>query len=480
MNNYTPDQVIGFLVLVAEMKTVSPLRIGNGQSEKADVDIIRLPDGSPYLPASSLVGALAHRFEKEVDLGDKASALAKAGEIFWGTPQTRSLNQASESWQSHLRISDILLEPPGPEAVTVRDGVKIDEETNTAKEGMKFDYELLEPGHTFTLKAEVTLRAGFKDKIDQMGRLLGYVKHCLENELRIGGMTTRGFGQVKCQTIRTRKFDFCQEETKDWFEYLKGEEELKGGDEGFLTPELPFKLRNHFSCHATFGLKSTLLIGAPPKPGDEVDQIPLQSEGRPVISGRSLAGAVRHRSYKILRTMGLSKEVAQKEIRKLFGWVENESSERLRPIKSRVTTHEAPIKGAQMLTQTRIRVNSFTSGSSRTGLFAQQEVTKKEGHQVQLRLDIEDPLDWEQALLLHVLKDLWTSDLAIGGGKSIGRGLLVGKHALISLGDDQLEMIGLEDRIELKGPAEAFAELQRAETALHTLTTSKNPVPCQD
>jgi hypothetical protein len=46
-----------------------------------------------------------------------------------------------------------------------------------------------------------------------------------------------------------------------------------------------------------------------------------------------------------------------------------------------------------------------------------------------LELEIRQPSEAEIGLLLLLLKDLWTSDLPVGGGSSIGRGRLQGIHA---------------------------------------------------
>ena len=41
--------------------------------------------------------------------------------------------------------------------------------------------------------------------------------------------------------------------------------------------------------------------------------------------------------------------------------------------------------------------------------------------------------------MLHVLKDLWTGDLAVGGESSVGRGRLAGTRAILDLGDRHWE-----------------------------------------
>ena len=48
-------------------------------------------------------------------------------------------------------------------------------------------------------------------------------------------------------------------------------------------------------------------------------------------------------------------------------------------------------------------------------------------------LEIKDFKDWEAGLMLLVLKDLWNGDLAIGGEKNAGRGVLQGLSATIFL-----------------------------------------------
>jgi hypothetical protein len=51
---------------------------------------------------------------------------------------------------------------------------------------------------------------------------------------------------------------------------------------------------------------------------------------------------------------------------------------------------------------------------------------------VELRLSIRNPEDCQIGLLLLLLKDLWTSDLPLGGTSSIGRGRLAGKLATLT------------------------------------------------
>lgn len=473
-------RIVGYLVLQADMITKSPLRIGSGRNNLAEVEVIRLPNGQPYIPASGLVGALYHRFKEEID----GSGLKKAIEILWGTKMTKETAKQIDTWQSHLRVADMQFKEAAKTAakVKVRDGVEIDYASNTAKDGAKFDYEVLEPECEFTFTAEVTLREEFMDEIPKLMQILGFIGETLGSEFRIGGLTTRGMGLLERKSLTVRHYDFARQgEADKWFEYLKAGEKLQTGNIVLHSTELPRKEREKFSIRATFGLKSAIMIGAPGGPDDDSDKVSLRSNGKPVISGTSLAGAIRHRSYKILRTMGCDDVQAKALIGKLYGEAnEKDNGKSRRPIKSRVITHESIIKGSESKTQTRIRIDRFTGGVIRAGLFDSRPEFRHKDSQVKLCIDLRPAMEkdwknavpntWEPALLLHVLKDLWTADLAIGGEKNVGRGLLEGKSATIHFGDEVLELKTKgQNGIELTGSDAAKAALEAAEIAFTEL-----------
>lgn len=469
------DRITGYFLLVAEMETVSPLRIGSGKKDRADVEVIRLPNGEPYLPASGIVGALAHRYHHEVE----NKTLKQAGEIFWGTEMNRGTADQVMTWQSHFRVPDMKLTGPDNAKIRIRDGVCIDPVTNTAKEGMKYDYEFLEPGYVFTFRGEVTLRAGFsKDIHHDLRKLTAFVREALQQEMKIGGLTTRGFGQLKCNSCQIRHFDFQSEpeqaramQRKDWFAFLDTKKFVPDPPEKWKAlPEM--KAQNRFSMRARFGLKTSLLIGAPGGANDTVDKVQLRSRKEPVISGKSLAGAIRHRSLKILQTLGVAEKVALEWLGNLFGEVDQTTKDRRdrkRAIKSKVTTHEARIefsmKPEQRQKQTRIRIDRFSGGVVRGGLFESEPVWRQEGQSLELRIDIRDPEPWQPALLLHVLKDLWTGDLALGGEKNIGRGVLEGRTGELWFGEECLKISTESEGVEMGDNPLAQAALKTSEEA---------------
>ena len=63
-------------------------------------------------------------------------------------------------------------------------------------------------------------------------------------------------------------------------------------------------------------------------------------------------------------------------------------------------------------------------------------------------------------LLLHVLKDLWTGDLAVGGESGVGRGRLSGYRAILDYADKHWE-ITTEENEQIKIAGDSGQDLER-------------------
>ena len=98
---------------------------------------------------------------------------------------------------------------------------------------------------------------------------------------------------------------------------------------------------------------------------------------------------------------------------------------------------ETVIEKSTPLVQNRIAIDRFTGGTLHGALFDEQPIYGGDETVVTLDLflrQVNDPNqnNAEIGLLLLLIKDLWTSDLAIGGESSIGRGRLQGIKAEIT------------------------------------------------
>ena len=159
-----------------------------------------------------------------------------------------------------------------------------------------------------------------------------------------------------------------------------------------------------------------------------------QGKKQPVVSGTSLAGALRGRAAKIANTLAPMTDEGRQHAGKLIDCMFGpEMKAKVTPRASRVMVEESEIKGAVTnLIQNRIRIDRFTGGVMDGALFNEQPAFGTEDTTISINLKLSDPKEAEIGLLLLLLKDLWTGDLPLGGEIAIGRGRLKGISATVT------------------------------------------------
>ncbi len=410
-------------VLVLE----TPAHLGNGDAD-ALTDMPLLLDsvtGRPLLTGTSIAGALrAYLREAEHGYGAAERPHDRAQQLF-GTVR------GSESVQSWLLVDDALGEATG---IEIRDGVALNPETRTAADKEKYDIELLQAGTTFDLSLELLLSE------DNQGadllQSLALALHGLEaGEIGLGMRKHRGLGQCRVTEWRVRRYQVTTKEgLLAWLDNDAGNEQR--GEKIYallnLNP-LVTDARKVFTLDATFALESSLLIRSGSGTPDGPDMVHLQSyregEAVPVLSGTSLAGAVRARAQRIANTL-LSKAKAKVLVNGMFGKDIQSSDDK--PTGSRVITHETKVQGNLDLVQSRVKIDRFTGGAYPQALFSEQPLFGGPESEVGVQLELRSPQAAEIGLLLLVLKDLWTGDLPLGGESSVGRGRLAGREATLT------------------------------------------------
>ena len=126
--------------------------------------------------------------------------------------------------------------------------------------------------------------------------------------------------------------------------------------------------------------------------------------------------------------------------------------------------------------QTRVRIDRFTGGKIDTGLFTAAPIwqTAEGRDTLSMRLVLHEPKKeeraWQIGLLLLLLKELSTGRLALGGEKSIGRGVLIGRGAVLEYGGEKILWDATpgdltdDQRQKLQGFVEALLEKREAKT----------------
>lgn len=456
-------------LLIGAFSAASPIRIANGKGDHADLVILRDHQGFPYIPSSSLAGVLRAKWMK-ADFQNPVSPQTE--KYFWGN----TANPGEYAAQSHFRIHNLELFMPEEAVTAVRDGVSIDPATGTVDGTKKYDYEVLEPRGRMKFKAEITVRKGAD--FDEIRQIVLWLRQNLANGLQVGGNTSKGFGILESRDLKCYHFDFSSEATREshakaWLSYCR-ERKVKEPLPSILFEEKKCSLNqvqaNDLVLKAKFELDHSLIIGGPGPIESLSQKTHLHSRKKPVISGSSLMGAMRHRAGRILKIAGVDQ--AEDKLNALFGY-NGEDEDKIS--RSRIETRETEVKSTQSGLQTRIRVDRFTHAPVNGALFDSEPLwpaaEEASAPCVDFYWRIRDYQDGEAALLMHLLRDIWTRDLPIGGEKSIGRGRLLGKSMTLSAPGFQITVEDKEGKLEIKDDKKV---LSRFDSPLNTLEFTEN------
>lgn len=457
--NSTTGRITGKLLLQGRLSITSPLIIGSGEKDEG-VDMLVLKDkaGNPYIPATALAGVLRHYFWQNAELTglkeEKEKEERKQLKYFWGADYdgrsgAREEGQKEEIYQSAFCISDLVLnssENKKQVEIKVRDGVKITAHGVAAEVAKaKYDYEVLEPGVSFDLKLEVTLRQGYEKDI--FCRVLTFLTQALHaGKISLGAMTSKGFGRCRLEEIKYHDLCFSKQEhvlawlADNWLETEVGRKGENDWQEMITFPTKQDDLVLKFSAN----IKTSLIVRSYSGVSSAPDAVHITAAGKPVLPGTSLKGALRSRAVRIINTLGEKDAAAMKSVKELFGWVETEKgkgegedkSESVEKYKSRVIVEESVFKTRDIVQEVhrRIKTDRFTGGTIKSALFDTAPlwpVGAPETAMLEIKIIVKNYKQWEAGLLLLLLKDLWTGDLPLGGEKSIGRGVLQGLKAEI-------------------------------------------------
>ncbi|WP_204103976.1 MULTISPECIES: RAMP superfamily CRISPR-associated protein [Spirulina sp. CCY15215] len=431
-------EIIRRIIVRGLLVLKSPTCLGSGDAD-SPTDMPLLRDSisqKALLTGASIAGALRNYLrEYEHSYGTQESKNDLAATLFGAT------RQDDDGDQSPLIIYDSI--SSAIPILELRDGVRINSKTGTADDKAKYDLELLAAGTEFPIQFELLIdkQANANDLLKGLAIALSGLE---KSEISLGMKKQRGFGSCQVKEWQVFNFDLTDlVQCRKWLEF-------DHWTRGFLpeTPDQQTSIiqalgvslddiqdkRDRLTLEAIFKLEGSLLIrSGQASVGRAPDVVHLKSnrngEDIPVISGTSLAGVLRHRAERILNTLRGSNNSNLTILNNLFGDVdENQKTAKA----SRITVHEAEIKEAEDLVQTRIAIDRFTGGAYHGALFDEQPIWGNDKTSLTINLEVRKPSNSEIGLLLLLLKDLWTGDLPIGGQSSIGRGRLKGIKVTLS------------------------------------------------
>jgi CRISPR-associated protein (TIGR03984 family) len=419
------------IVVEGDLVLQTPAHFGNGDGDDlTDMPLLLDPFDEaqgkerPLLTGTSIAGALRSYLREREHNHRRLAHRTSASVLLFG-----GLKGDDDGEQSPLIVDDALGQSQSY-GIELRDGVKLDARTRTAANKTKFDLQLWQAGTTFLLRFELVFREG--DNANKLKRALATALTGLtDGSITLGARKRRGYGRVNIVQWRVREYELTKvADLCAWIEH--GHEQLSAQ---FVEANLSTRLgapindaRTRFTINATFSLDGSLLIrsggGRDDTGPDTLHLRARQPDGseRPVLSGTSLGGALRARASKIANTLGQAR--APELIEQMFGKTEQAS---------KVSVSEQVVRNATAnLVQNRVSIDRFTGGARDTALFNEQPAFGDDETQITIDIRLINPQRHEIGLLLLLLKDLWTSDLPLGGESSVGRGRLKGKSATLT------------------------------------------------
>jgi CRISPR/Cas system CSM-associated protein Csm3 (group 7 of RAMP superfamily) len=303
------------IVIKGDLILETPAYFGGGENDNlVDVPLFLDPlEGKALLTGASIAGALRNY------LREREHGYEKVGDEKSYYLQLFGRQQDKEGEQSLVIVHDSLSNISGKE---LRDGVRINPRTRTAQDKKKFDFELLEAGTSFPIIVELLVQD--KKKKELLKGLALALKGFENEDIPLGMRKNRGFGRCKVSKWEVCRYNLTDpKELVDWINNTKNFKEVtKIAD--MLGGEFDLDNRNIFKLKANFSLEGSLLIRSSPLDLESPDSVHLrtkrngQKEKVPILSGTSLAGALRSRAQRIARTIDRNGK-AKKLIDSLFG-----------------------------------------------------------------------------------------------------------------------------------------------------------------
>ena len=280
----------------------------------------------------------------------------------------------------------------------------------------------------------------------------------------MGAKTTSGFGKVAAKkgSVSLAVYDFSKvADVKAWL--------LKRPASNVETLSATAVVdEKDFVIDADFVLKSSLLVRSSAfDPQDyskdikKIASVQMKSLNDYVIPGTTLKGVIRNQAINICNALGKKSATI---VDAIFGFADNNRSSK----KGSLIAEETYMKDfVKDYAQTRNKIDRFTGATVDNALFTNVPIWQddKDKASLHIRLVLKKYETWQAGLLLFILKDLWTGQVAVGGEKSIGRGTLQGINAKLQFANKTICIqdfagFAVDDKESLETLAKAFVDYE--------------------
>lgn len=436
------------------IEAVSPISVGTGIKDFiTDAPVLKDINSLPYIPGTSIAGVVRHtigeekakrffgyndRKKTENSLGSEiifshAQMIGKDGFVIEGL---KDIDYNDNEFYSYFKN------------LPIRQHNSIDAK-GTVKEGGKFDEQVVYKGTRFCFEIEKVSTEEKDEKLEDV------IKTLFASDLRIGGGTRTGFGEVKVischhvclnltipeDLIRYLQKSSSLNEQKFWKDENKIEKPGNTTSNRWNVYELTLKPDDFFLFGSGFGNENADMT--PVKESVIVwdNDMPMFRNNYVLIPATSVKGAISHRvAYHYNRLTGIYADEIPKEeyknhvgsknaaVSALFG---NESENPEEITRGNVVLSDILVEIGNMQEKVlnHVSIDRFTGGSMDGALFS-EEVIYGNDNTFRLTFNVLQKDDYPEKVLEAfecALKDICTGMLPLGGGVNRGHGSFNGK-----------------------------------------------------
>ena len=415
-------------------KCTEPLHIGSASGAKEEV-LVHPVDDIPFIQATSIAGAFRGYYEQTY--GEKKAAELFGHRKFKEKTDNEDLDIELEH-ESKIRFTDGVFLNNEKLIIELRPRVSINKQMGTCETSCD-EKTKRESGHKFNMEY-ISAGGEFKFCVylygvsEQEKKEVEDIFSALNNEsLQFGGQKSNGCGYFKIEKLLCRDFDMTNSKDRDQW---AREDEL---------PEKAYKnltslfaktscSKNAYTIKVDAYTESTLLVksiaitdGGTGKEVPDCENI-KNGDGDYIVPGSSFKGAVRAQMERIASYLDcfelIDDAFGQKSNAEIQGSTGN--------LYFFDTVVGKPKNDAQTLISHRIHIDKFTGGVIHGGLFSEKNVAGS----MRIRIAIKnnksaDIADKVCGLLIMALRDLAIGAMSVGGGYSVGKGILSVKKIVI-------------------------------------------------
>lgn len=401
-----------------------PMHVGSALGKNNDI-LVHPVDGVPFIQSSGIAGVFR---SYTIDLYGQ-----KIADYLFGESASEDANH-----ESKIKFSDGIFDSNGGKVkIELRPRVAINDETGTVMEskisgefvnaGHKFEMESIGAGEKFSFVIYVKTDSRDKGAVDSKALLEDVFAAANNNALQLGGQKTNGCGYICIKEVLYKKFDLTDKKERElWLQ----EDSLADDKYDSITEFKGKVIKPVYRIVVSGKTEGAILVKAiavTESGKDAPRSVNIQNAKRDyIVPASSFKGAVRSQMERVSRILADRQIDTNDIIWNTFGGMRKNRDNEDEQMTGNIRFYDTVIGNREendtaLLTH-RIRIDKFTGGVINGGLFSERRAAGN----VEFKIDVLDKNEPKRtaAILIYALRDLADGLYNIGGGYSVGNGII--------------------------------------------------------